>query len=190
MRSFLIAGATALLLSGTASAQTVIVDQSGPDAGPIVAVETPATVRRYVVSNPRPGVVLEGRVSEGYVVPETVELVPVPDDPDYVYFYDADNRPVIVRAADRSVVAIETTEAVVPADALSSDALPDELIGYVRENPADDIVLEGRIEDGYVVPAETTLRPVAGYDGYSYFYSEGRPYIVNNADRRVVYIAR
>lgn len=185
MRRLLIASAAAAFLSGAASAQTVIIDRSGPDAGPIVAFETPATVREYVVSNPRPGVVLEGRISQGYIVPETVELVPVPNDPDYVYFYDADNRPVIVRADDRSVVAIETTTA-----AVSDGALPDELIGYVRDNRADDIVLEGRIENGYVVPAEAQLRPVAGYDGYSYFYSEGRPYIVDNADRRVVYIAR
>ncbi|KQT41992.1 hypothetical protein ASG43_17060 [Aureimonas sp. Leaf454] len=185
MRNVILAAAAVALLSGPAAAQGVIVDAGGPNGGPLVAVETPTTVREYVIGNPRPAVVLEGRLVEGAIVPETVELVPVPSDPDYVYFYDADNRPVIVRASDRSVVAVETTTAALP-----SGDLPDELIGYVRDNRADDLVLEGRIENGYVVPVEARLTPIAGYDGYSYFYSEGRPYVVSNVDRRVVYIAR
>ena len=185
MRHLILAAAAAAMLCGPAAAQDVVIDAAGPDVGPVIVVGPPDPVRQYVIANPRPAVVLEGRIEEGFVVPPSVDMVPVPDEPDYVYFYDDAGRPVIVSADDRSVVTIESTTAALP-----DDAIPDEVIGYIRQNPSDDLVLEGRIEDGYVVPPEADLAPIDGYDGYSYFYHDGLPYVVSNADRRVVYIAR
>ncbi|WP_237143490.1 DUF1236 domain-containing protein [Phyllobacterium zundukense] len=39
----------------------------------------------------------------GTVVPDTVELVPIPDSPDYAYVY-VDKQPIIVTTKDRKVV--------------------------------------------------------------------------------------
>ena len=195
MRKLLISTALVAVIAGPALAQQqVIVRDSGPSAGPVIAVvPAPDSVRRYIVDNPRPPVVLEGRISQGSVVPMDVELVPVPENPDYVYFYDGDNRPVVVRAQDRQVVYVD--EDGIPLDpqdevVQSQDAMPDELIGYVRENPLDPVAIEGDVDIGYEVPAGAALEPVAGYDGYSYFYHDGRPYVVKTAERRVIYYAQ
>lgn len=184
MRKLLITTVAALALTGPALAQVVVKD-SGPMAGPIIEIRPAA--REYVIANPRPPVILEGRISEGYVVPENVELVPVPDQPEYVYFYGEDNQPVIVRAEDRSVVYVEQSNGDVVA---VEEDLPDELIGYIRENPIDPIVIEEEIDVGYVVPTELEVQPIDGYQGYSYFYHNGRPYVVDQSSRRVVYLAR
>ncbi|BDA82548.1 hypothetical protein Sa4125_00900 [Aureimonas sp. SA4125] len=185
MRKLLLAtAALAALGAGSAMADQIVVKDSGPMAGPVVAVvPAPDSVRSYVVANPRPAVRLEGEIVQGYVVPGDVELVPVPDNPDYVYFYAGDNRPVIVRAEDRSVVYVD-------ADTVVDDGIPDELIGYVRDNPVDPLVLEGDIAVGYEVPVDARLQPVDGYKGYSYFYHNGQPYVVDQTSRRVVYYPR
>lgn len=165
-------------------ADQIVIRDSGAVAGSVVTVvPAPEPVRSYVIANPRPAVQLEGEISQGYVVPDSVELVPVPDNPDYVYFYAGDNRPVIVRAQDRSVVYVD-------ADAVVNDGIPDELIGYVRDNPVDPLTIEGDIDVGYEVPVDARLQPVDGYKGYSYFYHNGRPYVVDQTSRRVVYYAR
>jgi len=193
MRKFLLSTALMALVAGPALAQGIIVDQSGPSAGPVIAVvPAPPSVRRYVVDNPTPPVVLEGRISQGSVVPADVELVPVPEHPGYVYFYDADNRPIVVRAEDRQVVYVDEDGIPVEEGALAAapDDVPDELIGYVTEHPLDPVAIDGTVEIGYEVPASAELQPVEGYDGYSYFYHEGRPYVVKTAERRVVYYAR
>ena len=195
MRKLLFSTALVAVLAGPALAQQqVIVQDSGPSAGPVVAVvPAPQSVRRYIVDNPRPPVVLEGRISQGSVVPMDVELVPVPDNPEYVYFYDGDNRPVVVRAEDRQVVYVdEDGIPVAPQRTVvqTEDPMPDELIGYVRDNPVDPVVIDGDVDIGYQVPAGAALQPVAGYDGYSYFYHDGRPYVVKTDERRVVYYAQ
>jgi hypothetical protein len=191
MRKLLISTALVAVLAGPALAQQVIVQDSGPSAGPVIAVvPAPESVRRYIVDNPRPPVVIEGRLSQGSVVPMDVELVPVPENPEYVYFYDGDNRPVVVRAQDRQVVYVDEDGIPVEPQATIVQDMPDELIGYVRDNPVDPVVIEGDIDIGYEVPDSATLQPVAGHDGYSYFYHDGRPYVVKTAERRVVYYAR
>ena len=191
MRKLLISTALIAVLAGPALAQQVIVRDSGPSAGPVIAVvPAPESVRRYIVDNPRPPVVIEGRLSQGSVVPMDVELVPVPENPEYVYFYDGDNRPVVVRAQDRQVVYVDEDGIPVEPQATIVQDMPDELIGYVRDNPVDPVMIEGDIDIGYEVPDSATLQPVAGHDGYSYFYHDGRPYVVKTAERRVVYYAR
>ena len=56
----------------------------------------------FVVSNPVDPVELEGDVVVGYVVPEAVELTPVPDS-SYAYIYIGD-RPALGDSATRTVV--------------------------------------------------------------------------------------
>lgn len=78
----------------------------GGVAGTIIggAASAPDDVRQYVVANPTTPVTIEGEIVDGYSVPQTVVLAPVPSNPDYEYFYADGNRPVIVSKADRRVV--------------------------------------------------------------------------------------
>jgi hypothetical protein len=62
----------------------------------------PQTSADFVLSNPVAPVEVEGDVVVGYVVPETVELTPVPDS-SYSYIYIGD-RPALVDSSTRSVV--------------------------------------------------------------------------------------
>ena len=64
----------------------------------------PQTSADYVVSNPIDPVELEGDVVVGYVVPESVELVRVPDS-SYSYVYVGD-RPALVDTNTRVIVQI------------------------------------------------------------------------------------
>jgi Protein of unknown function (DUF1236) len=62
----------------------------------------PDTYADYARSNPLSPVELEGDVVVGYVLPEGVELTPVPDSR-YSYVY-VDDRPALVDAGSRTVV--------------------------------------------------------------------------------------
>lgn len=78
-----------------------------------------------------------------------------------------------------------TTEGTLPGD-----EIPTEVTTYVQANPVDAApVLEGRLVNGTVIPAGVALTPVQGYSGYSYFYQDGAPVIVNS-ERKVVRIVR
>ncbi|PIO43725.1 DUF1236 domain-containing protein [Phyllobacterium zundukense] len=55
------------------------------------------------MAHPSDPIVIEGDVAIGTVVPDTVELVPIPDSPDYAYVY-VDKQPIIVTTKDRKVV--------------------------------------------------------------------------------------
>ncbi|MEK1886907.1 MAG: DUF1236 domain-containing protein [Phyllobacterium sp.] len=68
-----------------------------------VVVEVPQPARDYVIAHPSDPVVIDGDVAVGTVVPDTIELVPIPDSPDYAYVY-VDKQPIIVSRKDRKVV--------------------------------------------------------------------------------------
>ncbi len=80
----------------------------GGVAGTVIGAtaSAPDEVRSYVVANPTSPVIVEGDIVDGYAVPETVTLAPVPSNPEYGYFYANDNRPVIVNNSDRRVVYV------------------------------------------------------------------------------------
>jgi hypothetical protein len=87
-------GATILAGTGSALAQDVLIR------------EVPAPVREYVVAHPVEPVVIQDQITPGYVVPETVEVRPVPDAPGYGYIY-VNNEPVIVQLESRKVVYLD-----------------------------------------------------------------------------------
>lgn len=68
-----------------------------------VIVEVPQPARDYVIAHPTDPIVIEEDLTMGSVIPEDVELVPIPDSPDYSYVY-VDKRPIIVSTKDRKVV--------------------------------------------------------------------------------------
>ena len=73
----------------------------------------------------------------------------------------------------------------------AASSAPDEVRQYVIANPVDPVVVEGEINDSYIVPETVTLTPVPSNPDYVYFYNNDRPVIVSKADRRVVtYVER
>lgn len=76
------------------------------DSTASVSVEVPDTVVTYVREHPVDPVVLEGKVSVGSPIPDSVELIEVPESPDYAYVY-VDNGPVLVERSTRKVVWVQ-----------------------------------------------------------------------------------
>lgn len=92
MKRIMLIAATALLL-GTAPSL----------AQDTVIVEVPQPTRDYVIAHPSDPVVIEGDVAVGTTVPADIQLIPIPDSPDYSYVY-VDKQPVIVTTKDRKIV--------------------------------------------------------------------------------------
>ena len=65
----------------------------------------PQTAADYAIGNPVTSAAVEGDVVVGYVVPEGVELVAVPEDPTYSYVY-VNDRPALVDNSTRAIVWI------------------------------------------------------------------------------------
>lgn len=68
-----------------------------------VIVEVPQPARDYVIANPSEDIMIDEDVAVGTAIPEDVELVPIPDSPDYSYVY-VKKHPVIVSTKDRKVI--------------------------------------------------------------------------------------
>jgi outer membrane lipoprotein SlyB len=60
-------------------------------------------------------------------------------------------------------------------------------VEYARLNPTEPVIVEGDIDVGFVVPETVTIAEVEGDAEFGYFYTEDRLWIVNLADRTVVY---
>ena len=73
------------------------------DSTASVEVEVPDTVVTYVQEHPVEPVTLEGKVAVGSPLPDSVELIEVPENPDYAYVY-VDSGPVLVERSTRKVV--------------------------------------------------------------------------------------
>ncbi|MCV0395805.1 MAG: DUF1236 domain-containing protein [Rhizobiaceae bacterium] len=128
----------------------------------------------YVVANPVEPVTVQGEIREGYVIPETATLTPVPDDPELAYVY-VDGRPVIVRRASREVVYSP------------GYVVPQQTVTYVRENPVDVVAVDGGWTVGATVPADVDLVEIPSDPAYSYVYTDTGPVVVNNSTRTVVW---
>lgn len=61
------------------------------------------TTITYVERHPVEPVILEGPVEAGVVLPETVQIVEIPESPDYGYVY-VEGRPVVVDRGTREVI--------------------------------------------------------------------------------------
>ena len=68
------------------------------------------------------------------------------------------------------------------------DAISADVDTYVRANVVDDATFATAPEVGVVVDDTVTLVPVEGFDAYSYTYFEGRPVVVQNDTRAVVWL--
>jgi len=68
-----------------------------------ISSDIPEATITYVERHPLEPVVLEGPVEAGVVVPDTVQIVEVPENPNYGYIY-VDQRPVLVDRSSREVL--------------------------------------------------------------------------------------
>lgn len=68
-----------------------------------ISGDIPEAAITYVERNPLEPVVLEGPVQAGAVIPDTVQIVEVPESPSYGYIY-VDQRPVLVDRSSREVI--------------------------------------------------------------------------------------
>lgn len=146
---------------------------AGAMIGNSAAVPEPAV--QYVVANPVEPVTIDTEIREGVAVPETVELHPIPEHPDYAYVYTQD-RPLIVRMSDRQVVYSPGM------------ILPRQTITYVESNPVDPVTIEGEVSVGATLPADVELRPIPDNPRYSYVYLDRGPAIVEPSSRTVVWV--
>ncbi|MEY9535236.1 DUF1236 domain-containing protein [Sinorhizobium fredii] len=81
----------ALLLPVSAVAQTTVV--------------LPGEVRTYVLEQQTPSVVYEGEIVVGQPLPETVEILTIPDQPDFAYAIVNEKR-VIINPKTHTVVEV------------------------------------------------------------------------------------
>ena len=147
-----------------------------------VVIEVPQSARDYVIANPSDPVVIDGELSQGYVVPEDVVIREIPESPGYGYIY-VDGRPVIVSLDNRQVVYLSDTGG--PG---ADGEFPDEILTYVEKHPSDPVVIEGEVTEGTMVPAEVPLVEVPDQPRYSYIYVDDRPALVETETRRVVWV--
>lgn len=66
--------------------------------------------------------------------------------------------------------------------------VPQSARDYVIAHPADPVVIEDELSQGYVVPQNIVVRPIPESPGYGYIYVDGRPVIKSMQNRRVVYL--
>lgn len=171
MKKILVLTAAALLAtSGLSFAQDTVV------------IEVPQSARDYVIANPSDPVVIDGELSQGYVVPEDVVVREIPESPGYGYIY-VEGRPVIVSLDNRQVVYLSNT-----GGPSTGGEFPDEVLTYVEKHPSDPVVIEGELSTGAMVPADVPLAVVPDQPRYSYIYVGDRPALVETETRRVVWV--
>lgn len=67
--------------------------------------------------------------------------------------------------------------------------VPQRARDYVIAHPADPVVIDDNISQGYVVPKHIVVHPIPDDPGYGYIYVDGRPVIVSIENRQVVYLS-
>jgi len=145
-----------------------------------VLVEVPQAARDYVIANPSEPVVIEGEISDGYVLPDAIAVHPIPDNPDFGYIY-VNGEPVIVSMQNRRVVYYAEGPNAGPP-------VPTEIVTYIETNPVDPVVIEGGIAEGTIIPQDVPLVAVPDQPAYSYVYVEDRPALIDTQTRRVVWV--
>ncbi|WP_420962283.1 DUF1236 domain-containing protein [Brucella sp. IR073] len=94
---------TSIALSAALVGASLIAGAGSAFAQDAIITEVPPPVREYVIAHPIEPVVIQEQISPGYVIPETIEVRPVPDSPGYGYIY-VNGEPVIVQLESRRVV--------------------------------------------------------------------------------------
>jgi hypothetical protein len=149
----------------------------GGFAGAVLGAESavPDEVVQYAVANPVEFVEIEGGVSAGATVPESVTLYEIPDQPEYRYIY-ADGRPIIVEAETRQIVYSP------------GYVLPEQTVTYIESNPVEPVTIEGEVTVGTTLPGDIELREIPDNSRFAYVYVEDRPVLVERDSRTIVWL--
>ncbi len=86
-------------------AVAVFLSLGGAAVAQTATVTVPGEVRTYVLEQKTPSVTFEGDLAVGTMLPDTVEIHTIPDQPDYSYVVVNDKR-VLVNPKTRAVVEI------------------------------------------------------------------------------------
>lgn len=84
---------------------TLFLSLGGVAAAQTATVVVPGEVRTYVLEQTTPSVTFEGDLAVGTALPETVEILTIPDQPDFGYVIVNDKR-VLVNPKTRTVIEI------------------------------------------------------------------------------------
>lgn len=149
----------------------------GGFAGAVIGAETavPDEVVGYVVENPVETVTYEGELEAGVMIPEGVEVVQVPDYPEYGYIY-VNGRPVLVEYESREVVYSP------------GYVVPERTVSYITEHPSDTVVIDGELTTGAILPADVEIVEVPEDPYYGYVYTDRGPVVVERGTREVIWV--
>jgi hypothetical protein len=75
------------------------------------------------------------------------------------------------------------------AGAAATVDVPDTAVTFVRANPVDNVLLEGEVVVGAVVPEVVQLHPVPDAS-FQYVWINGQPVLVDSGSRQIVYVVR
>lgn len=145
---------------------------AGATIGGAAGVE--ASTVEYAGANPVEPIILEG-ADVGVVLPPEVTIYPVEGDPQFGYIY-ANNRVWIVNLESRALVQSP------------GYLIPQTSADFAIANPVDPVGVTGDVVVGYVVPDDVELVAVPEDPAYSYIYVDGRPALVDNSSRTIVWI--
>ncbi len=149
----------------------------GGFAGAVIGAETavPDEVVGYVVENPVETVTYEGDLEAGVLIPADVEVVQVPDYPEYGYIY-VNGRPVLVEYESREVVYSP------------GYVVPERTVTYITEHPADAVVIDGGVSTGAILPSDVEIVEVPEDPYYGYVYTDRGPIVVERGTREVIWV--
>lgn len=148
-----------------------------------IVIEVPNSARNYVIAHPVDPVPIEGDVQQGYVMPETVVIHPIPDNPDFGYVY-VNGQPVIVVLESRQVVYYGEAPNAGPA----IPRIPDTVITYIENNPIPPVEVSEELNEGMIVPDDVPLGIVPDQPAFSYVYVNDQPVLVETQSRRIVWM--
>lgn len=78
----------------------------------------------------------------------------------------------------------------VAGSALAGEAVGDDVLVYVRENPVEPVFLTGEPVVGVTIPQEVEVYQVPSSDSYAYVNVNGDTVIVDNTSREIVTVVR
>lgn len=88
----------------------------------------------------------------------------------------------------KRIFALAASSIVLMAGAAFAQDIPVTVREYVIAHPADPVVIEDELVEGYVLPERVVVNPVPDDPAYGYVYVDGQPVIVELDSRKVVYL--
>ncbi|MBV2143575.1 DUF1236 domain-containing protein [Falsochrobactrum sp. TDYN1] len=92
----------------------------------------------------------------------------------------------------RKIILVAATALLAaPSAAFAQDTVivevPSRVQEYVLTHPADPVVIEDEIGQGYILPEAVIVNPIPDDPDFGYIYVDGKPVIVSMQNRTVVY---